>query len=352
MTSSSTRITTTPALLPNTTTWKTQAAALLRDTPQRAAHHHAALGTLLLDPAVEQAGASEALAQLTAQYRRERLIIAEAHKERHRQQLAEEVAAINRKVADLHAYVEKEVANLRPAALKKVVAKYEKVLARATGGGGRGDGSHFSLVEEEEDEGAPEAARRRPTTTHEGGEEENDGGLYALSPPSSVDRPFGKRVSPATPALGASSLGSKTKKAKGLMGGRREGRAIEEELVKMVTGTEEEGGGGEWEETMATEVIATLNQKLLQAQLTKALAASQRKMRQEMEAEWKERLESMVKSGVECARQEMALEWESLVEEERKRVRVMAEVEKDALVEKLEEQHKEEMAKLMKSVGL
>lgn len=73
-------------------------------SPAQQQQHHRVLTRLLFDPALEQREREVATAQavtlIAHQARRDRLLLAEALKEQHKLQLAEEVATMNKRVEE------------------------------------------------------------------------------------------------------------------------------------------------------------------------------------------------------------------------------------------------------------
>lgn len=88
--------TSTPAMEP----WKGHTSM----SPAQQLHHHRVLTCLLFDPALErrerEVATDKAVTVTAQQARRDRLLLVEALKEQHKQQLAEEVAMMNKRVEE------------------------------------------------------------------------------------------------------------------------------------------------------------------------------------------------------------------------------------------------------------
>ena len=73
-------------------------------SPAQRLRHHRVLTRLLFDPALErrerEVATAKAVTVIAQQARRDRLLLAEALKEQHKQQLAEEVAMMNKRVEE------------------------------------------------------------------------------------------------------------------------------------------------------------------------------------------------------------------------------------------------------------
>ncbi|KAM3577853.1 hypothetical protein VYU27_000394 [Nannochloropsis oceanica] len=382
--------TSTPAMEP----WKGHTSM----SPAQQLHHHRVLTCLLFDPALErrerEVATDKAVTVTAQQARRDRLLLVEALKEQHKQQLAEEVAMMNKRVEETQAWVRREIENLRPVALAVVVKEYEKAMEyvqqqqqNGRGGGEREGGrrgGRFRLEEEEDgDEMEYESGMYVGDRQEEmhvnllGGAGGVGGGMEGgLSPPSPLLTK--KRASPMTNSGGEQPQRSK-KKRKGqkqqqqqqqqLMGRGR--RSMEEELIAMmmdrggIEGKGGEGGGGRGRveegegfdrDGMAQEVMSSLNQVLLQKQLTAALAASTREYERERQHALNEEIEKRVKQAVGQIEREMKSEFECILEEEKEKVRILTEVAADQarkeMEENLREEHKEEIQALMQKVGL
>jgi hypothetical protein len=314
------------------------------------------LQSLLYDPAYAAQEMAVVAAvvhgELAARYKRDRLIVAESLRAEYERARAAEVAVMRKEVGQAKEMLKRELEELKPLALQKLIHSYHNAMAKAggssggargqlfVGGGSSGGGDDDSNGEEGE---AAEEDTMKTTDP------------YGLSPAVGVG---GKRlVTPSASSSSSAAAGAKWAKRMKTAEARAEKREeLRERLTEALVGEEGaaaggtgaedlsallglggEGGGGADEAALVSEAVAALNTHALAAKMAAAQREAQRELEREMTERFSKEVTKAVNAALTCAREELRLEYDAKLEEEMEKMRVMMEIEYDKRAQEMEE---------------
>lgn len=274
-------------------------------------------------------------------------------------------------------WVQNEIASLKPVALQKVVSEYEHAMEHFYLHGDtntKGRKHSFSLFDNEAEE--LDEIESEKMDTYDSEENELNGRDSALAGVDVSERetditdytlsslnPLSKKrlASPVTTSESNGGflppLRKKNKRSSTLDNLKQR---VVEDLVDVMVGAPDRGGRrsrlGLEPEGLVQEVLGSLNQAMLQKQLSTALAAAKQECEQERHRALNDEMEKRLKVALEQMQCEMSAEFENHLQEEKEKVRVLTEVAMDEqrreLEERLKEEHAREMAEMLQKVGL